>query len=297
MEFLVFLAAYVVRRKLDQANLFVGDLLWRKAFAGSRTVAPGREGSLVRGLLMVVVPALALGLAEMVLSNTGAGWSLAVHPFAFIVLLGLMGTPGLGGHLEEYSSAWRRGDMQSAWHRIKNLLPPKERGAASSPEYMHLALSETVIRLVFERYFTIAFWYVIAGIGGAFLATGLIALREHWPQSAARPGFGKLADWVNYLPARLLGLTFGVAGDLAGWLKDGKTAVLSLSRKNTPALMTAASSALTGYELEPERFSRLHPESWADFGDRSLAGIRGLLNRSMLVWICGLALLVIAGIV
>lgn len=33
MEFVVFLAAYIIRRKLDNANLFVGDAFWRKSFS------------------------------------------------------------------------------------------------------------------------------------------------------------------------------------------------------------------------------------------------------------------------
>ena len=66
--------------------------------------------------------------------------------------------------------------------------------------------------------------------------------------------------------------------------------------KTNQLLMGAASAALTGYALEPERFSKIHPEEWASFGGRSLEAVRDLLNRSMLVWICILALLVIAGV-
>lgn len=295
MAFVVFLLAYLVRRKLDRADLFAADPLWRRSLAPAHRVAPGKEASLARGLLMIAVPALVLGLGEFFLRHSG--WSLAVHPLALLLLLGLMGTPALTGVLDDYASAWRRGDMQAAWHRIQYLLSPEDRGAASSPEPMHKALAETVIGLIFERYFVIAFWYVMSGVAGAFVAGALMALRDHWPHAAARPGFGRLANAVNLLPARLLGLTFGIAGDLAGWLKGGQSAVLSLDGNNKRILMATANSALTGYELEPGRFSRVHPRDWPDFGERSLAAIRGLMNRSMLVWICGLALLVIAGVV
>lgn len=295
MEFLVFLAVYVLRRKLDQADLFATDSLWRKSFSHAHSVAPGREASLLRGLLIVAVPTLLLGVCEILLRN--AGWPLAIHPLAFLLLLALMGTPGLGGILDSYTASWRKGDMKAAWRQVCDFLPAAERGAASSPEQMHRALSKTLIGIVFERYFVIAFWYVIGGLAGAFAARAVIALRDHWPHAAARAGFGHLANGLNYLPSRLLGLTFGIAGDLAGWLKSGKSAVLSFKAETDQVLMAAANSALTGYELEPERFSTLHARDWPDFGDRSLAAIRGLMNRSMLVWICALALMVIAGIV
>lgn len=295
MEFVVFLLAYVVRRKLDRADRFSDEIFWRKLLAPGHRVSPGKEARLAKGLLIIAVPTLLLGLGEHFLQDTG--WWMAVQLFAFLLLLGLMGIPGVGKILDEYTQAWRRGDMQAAWRRVNDFLPAAERGAASSPEDMHRTVSGTLIRLIFERYFVVAFWYVVAGVGGAFAARAMIALRDQWPQAAARARFARLADGVNYLPARLLSLTYGVAGDLAGWLKEGKSAALSFSLDNKHALVVAANSALTGYELEPERFSKLHAKDWPDFGDRSLAAIRGLMNRSMLVWICGLALLVIAGVV
>lgn len=295
MEFLVFLAVYVVRRKLDQADLLSAESIWRKSFARAQDLSPGRATGPAPGFVIIVVPGVLLALGEIFLRNSG--WSLAIHPLAFVLLIGLMGTPGLGHILDSYTDAWRRGDMQSAWRRVCDFLPPEERGAALSPEQLHRVLSETLISAIFERYFVVAFWYVIGGLGGAFVASGFIALRDYWPDTTARPGFSRLANILNYLPARLLGLTFGIAGDLAGWLKGGKSAVLSPDLDNSRGLMDAANSALTGYELEPERFSDLRSGDWPDFGERSLAAIRGLMNRSMLVWICALALLVIAGVI
>jgi AmpE protein len=83
-----------------------------------------------------------------------------------------------------------------------------------------------------------------------------------------------------------------VAGDLGGW-QAGVLTRLRLSAREL--LFRTAETALTGYALNPSRFEQLHPDEWRDFGARSLAGVRGLLTRSMLVWICLFALLVIAG--
>ncbi len=295
MEFLVFLLAYTLRRKLDQSDRISSDVLWRSSFSGAHKVQAGRESSVVRGLVIVLIPTLLLAFSQWLLRDVG--WSVAAHPLAFVLLIALMGVPGLGTVLETYAASWRRGDMQAAWHHVKDLLPVEDRGAAASPEYMHLALSREFMSRVFERYFVVAFWFVIGGMALAFFSRGLIALRDHWPHAAARPSFGRMAAVVNWLPARLLALTFGLAGDLAGWLKVGRKAMLGYGFDNARSLMHSANGALTGFALDPERFSRLHPDTWQDFGDRSLAAIRGLLNRSMLVWICSLALLVISGVV
>ncbi len=295
MALLVFLFAYLTRRKLDAANAWSGDTLWRAAFRASSKAAAGKEAARWKGLLMIAVPAVLLAVGEWYLGELG--WRMAAYPLEFVLLVVLMGAPGWRSPLEAYSASWSRGDMQAAWHHVKDLLPARERGAAASPDEMHLILSRTLMVTVFERFFLVAFWYVVGGIAVAFFARGVIALRDHWPQAAARPGFAALAEILNWLPSRLLSFTFGLAGDLAGWVSEGKRALVGITLKTDRVLMEAANGALTGYALDPGRFSRIHPDEWASYGQRSLDAIRDLLNRSMLVWICGLALLVIAGVV
>lgn len=292
MVLVVFLFAYLVRRKLDAANAWSGDALWRSAFQSACKESAGQEPLKWRGLLLVGVPALLLAVGLGYLGDSG--WRLAAYPLELLLLVLLMGAPGWRSRLEAYSESWARGDMQAAWHHVEDSLPASERGA--SPEEIHLLLSRTLLVNVFERFFLVAFWYVIGGIAVAFFVRGVVALRDLWPHSAARPWFASLAEILNWLPARLLSFTFGVAGDLAGWINEGKQALFGVTLKTDQALMAAADGALTGYALDPGRFSQIHPDEWPDFGRRSLDAIRDLLNRSMLVWICAVALLVIAGV-
>lgn len=294
MALVVFLLAYLARRKLDAANAWSGESVWRKAFHASAEAPAGREAGKWKGLLIVGVPTVLIAAADWYLRVLG--WRMATYPLEFLLLVMLMGAPGWRSTLEAYSESWARGDMQGAWHHVKDSLPARERGAATSPDEMHLILSRTLMVNIFERFFLIAFWYVVGGPALAFFARGVIALRDRWPQAAARPGFAVLAEVLNWLPARLLSVTFGVAGDLAGWMNEGKRALTGITLKADQVLMAAANGALTGYALEPGRFAQLHPDEWADYGRRSLGAIRDLLNRSMLVWICVMALLVIAGV-
>lgn len=294
MTLVVFLLAYLVRRKLDAANAWSGDSFWRRTFHSSSKSPAGKEAGKWKGLLIVGAPAALLAVADGYLDLVS--WRVASYPLEFLLLVMLMGAPGWRSTLEAYVESWARGDMQGAWHHVKDSLPARERGAATSPDAMHLILSRTLMVNVFERFFLIAFWYVIAGPAMAFFARGVIALRDHWPQAAARPGFAALAEVLNWVPSRLLSVTFGVAGDLAGWMSEGKRALVDISLKTDQVLMAAANGALTGYALDPARFAQIHPGEWTDYGRRSLDAIRDLLNRSMLVWICVVALLVIAGV-
>lgn len=295
MVFIVFLLAYMVRRRLDSLDMLSGDEAWRRWFRNGSRVRAGHEKGIGIGLALVLLPAFVLALADYLLVSTG--WGVAAYPLDLLILVVLMGTPGWREVLRAYAEAWQRGDMQSAWYHIKDLLPADERGAALSPEFMHLSLSRALMVSVFQRFFLVAFWYLVGGIGLAVLARGLVALADQWPQAPARPRFEMMSEVAGWIPARVLSLTFGLAGDLAGWLREIRQTLTGVTKKAGEVLMISANGSLTGYALDPARFSRIHPDEWTAFGGRSLGAIRDLLNRSMLVWICILALLVISGVV
>ncbi len=294
MVLVVLLVAYMIRRRLDGLNRWSGDRMWRRWLSPGAQVSAGKEGSVWPGMVRVLVPAILL--AVLVYLADSLGLRFAVYPLELLVLIGLMGAPGWRQVLDAYSQAWGRGDMQAAWRHVQQWLPATERGEALSPEAMHLSLSRSLMVSVFERFFLVVFWYLVGGIALAFLVRGMVALAEHWPQAAARERFRKGADLMGWIPARLLACTFGLAGDLSGWLHKVRGVIPGFGKNNGEVLMSAANGSLTGYALDPARFSGIHPQDWPSFGGRSLSAIRDLLNRSMLVWICAIALLVIAGV-
>ncbi|MDV2080464.1 histidine kinase [Marinobacter xestospongiae] len=296
MPLVIFLLAYLIRRRLDIAGRLDGEQGFSQLCQRlGRQSHPPAGGSHLPGLLAVALVTLLLFYLDWM--ATWQGWPAVLYPLELGLLLVLMGLPGWKGRLEVYSDAWQRGDMQAAWHHIRDCLPASERGQASSPDQMHRSLCHRFMMTVFERYFLVAFWFVLGGIPLAFLARALVALRDHWPDAEARSRFSLLVEVMAWLPVRLLSLSFGVAGDLSGWLRSGRQYLGRPAVSASAVLAAGASSALTGFALDPQRFSELHPDEWLQFGGRSLKAIRDLLNRSMLVWVCLLALLVIAGVV
>lgn len=291
MPLLIFLLAYLLRRRLDAMGRWDPDPFFRLVLR--RTAAESETDNSAAGLVLVTLAALLLIVMDW--SAASRGWVALSYPVDLFLLLVLMGTPGWHALVKIYGEAWSRGDMQAAWHHIKDALPATERGQAGEPHAMHLAFSNQLLAVVFERYFLIVFWYAVGGIGLALFARGVVALRDLWPHPAVRYRFSLLVEIVAWLPVRLLSFSFGVAGDFSGWLKEGRRYALTPSANARTVLFTAANSALSGYALDPKRFASLHPDEWLDFGARSLRAIRDLLNRSMLVWVCLLALLVIAG--
>ncbi|SFM49911.1 histidine kinase [Marinobacter zhejiangensis] len=291
MPLLIFLLAYVARRRLDAMGRFDMDPFFSSMF---KRVAPDSgDDNGAAGVFLVAFAGLGLIVLEWTVASRG--WSVLSYPVDLFLLLVLMGIPGWQGALKVYGDAWLRGDMQAAWHHVRDYLPPAERGQGVSPDAMHLSFSSQLLTVVFERYFLVVFWYVIGGIGLAVFVRGVVALRDLWPQPAVRDRFSLLVEIVAWLPARLLSFSFGLAGDFPGWLKEGRRYAFMPSVNARTVLFSGANSALTGYALNPKRFASLHPDEWLEFGGRSLNAIRDLLNRSMVVWVCLLALLVIAG--
>jgi len=102
-------------------------------------------------------------------------------------------------------------------------------------------------------------------------------------------------EWLSWAPAWLLSFSFGIAGDLSGWLHEQKLENRPSGESPRYWLVRTASGALSSYALDPHRFEQHHPEAWPDFGNGSLFAVRNLLNRSMFVWLALLAVLAIMG--
>ena len=295
MRLLVILLAWVLRRQLDVRHYMEPDgwqrrLIRRLAGAGS-----GRTGV----QLYLVQSLYVLGVIVVALGTWGLGgwmgglWATAI---ALAMLLCATGMPGWREPLALYSEAWNRGDMQSAWHHVSHLLPTERRGEALSPDSLHLQLAESLINTTFERYFLPIFWYAVLGPAGLLLMLGALAIRRHHPTAAVQELFERWVELLAWVPARLLGFSFGIAGDLSGWLQEQKAEARVPGERRPALLLRAANGALSSYALDPRRFEHLHPDSWQEYGGRSLAAVRDLLNRSMLVWIAVLALLAIMGL-
>jgi AmpE protein len=263
MTLLVFMLAYLLRRRLDSRDLLDGHQLWRSWFEGFGQRLPQRlsqSTSVLAPLLAVAIPTAVVWLAQSYWQRYD--WPLAGWTLELLLLLLLLGMPGWRQPLLNYARAWRRGDMQAAWRYIQHLLPAHQRGAALSPETMQLALSEALMAQVFWRYFMVLFWYAVGGISAAVLASGLVALGQSWPQSGKCGQCERWREWGGWLPARLLALTFGLAGDLAGWLRQRRQARGHWQLPASELLMATANGALTGYALDPGRFASLHPQEW-----------------------------------
>lgn len=292
MRLLVILLAWALRRQLDARGLLEPDR-WQQSLLAK---APGDDRG-PRAVILVVLVYAGLVLLAALFSwglggITGGLWaSLA----ALVLMLLASGLPAWRQPLKAYSEAWARGDMQGAWHHVHHLLPVERRSESLAPEKLHLVLAQSLINATFERYFLPIFWYALLGPAGLVLVLGALALSQHYPGSGVRRLFSRLLTVLAWVPARALSFSFGIAGDLSGWLHEQRRDQQVPGERRPAWLLRGASGALSSFALDPQRFERTHPEAWPDYGRRSLLAVRDLLNRSMLVWIAALAILAIMG--
>lgn len=292
MTLLVVVLACLLRRWLDSEDRLPTDPLWRHWLG--RNGGPEANSTPWAALITGVSVAVVTGFAVVWLKASGQ--MLLAGFIECLVLLLAMGVTGWRKALKEYSDAWGRGDMQASWRHVKHLLRGRDAGLANSPESLHLALSRQLMVSVFERYFLILFWFLVIGPAGALLARLLVALKDHWPDDRLRQRLNILYEVMAWLPVRLVGGTFGMAGDLQGWARGGWHLLTQARLPVRKLLLKTANVSLSSHALDPAGFVRLHPDQWTDFGARSLAAVRGLLNRSLMIWVAMIALLAIIGV-
>lgn len=283
----VVLLACGIRRWMDVGERFPVELLWRHWARTGQEQGTGLPRFALAGGL-----ALAVGLASAYLALSGMTWLQRL--LELLVLLLTMGMTGWKQTLAAYIRAWRRGDMQAAWHHSQQVLRPAEAARATAPEAMQEAVLGRLLTLVFERYFLLLFWYLVAGPVAVLLVRYWMALveqKEPDGKSVTEQGYWLLC----WLPVHLLALTFSLAGQAKGRLRT-VWRQLPVPMEVTRTLQRSAALSLGEGMADPKGFSSRHPAQWPAYAEWSLASVRDLLNRSLMIWLGAIAVLVIIGI-
>ncbi|MFT6285754.1 MAG: AmpE protein [Halieaceae bacterium] len=168
--------------------------------------------------LLILVPALLVVVVQGVLESTlfGLLWIGA----AAGVLYYSFGRKNFSTLVERYSNYVQQGDFEAGWLYLQAELSfspnpsgsaetDKEEDGVSSPEQVHKSLIGSLVYEGYQRWFAVVFYFVLLGPAAALTYRLLqISLSGSSPATARR--WIAVADW---LPARLLALTFALAGD------------------------------------------------------------------------------------
>lgn len=273
MKFLVVFIALMLKWKLPvsqrsgRSGKFSGWLGWWQKASMFRKLNP-----LLQYGLVVVLPVAVL--SGFFWYSERFAWGLITLVLEILMLVYLLAHAGMQRHLEEYREDLRKGDAQGAYHCAEKYLEvPEAEGADDTVQ-----LNERVIRILmhrwFEYFFLMVFWYMIADVAGLLLAwfTLQYARSSHCDAQGWR-----YLHWLEWIPVRLLGLTFGLAGNLMRSLPVLKQYLWQWQANSADVLFDVASHALSDNGQKRE---------WHNAAEDAEAAARELDEWQQLHWRC-----------
>lgn len=157
---------------------------------------------------LAVLPLTALAWLLSLLP--GVGWVVEV-----LLLYIALGLRSLGEHLVPVALALRQGDLAEARRRV-GFIVSRDTGSLDE-QGVARAATESALENGSDAVFAALFWFAIAGAPGVVLYRLSNTLDAMWGYRKPRfERFGwaaaRIDDLLNYLPARLVALTYAVLG-------------------------------------------------------------------------------------
>ena len=272
MNFLVLLLVAVILRFTPWRGGFPIDVLgyWSDWVA---RLTQGRSSWLFLILLMLPLPLLAAVLWLV----TGVSYgvlTLILH--TLLVLLCVGRSDPLGSMTSAVSEAWQRGD-----HEAASVLAERDFGVLGSDSTELLqGLRGRMAAEACHGYFVPAFWYVLLG---PLVAVGyrLAWLASQRSDTGGNGFAGALAHAVEWLPVRLMGLSFALVGHFDATLHVLRRVLLQWEPKTVQLAEWFTSAALTEDPATPVT--------------QPLEAIRTFLLRAVLVWAVVIAFISLTG--
>lgn len=243
---------------------------------------------------LAVLPLTLLVWLLTQLSNLG--W--AVEIFALYFALGLR---SLGEHAQPVAQALRLGDLPAARQRVGYLVSRDT--AELDASGVARAGTESVLENGSDAVFAALFWFAVAGAPGVVLyrlSNTLDAMWGYRTPRFARFGWAaaKIDDVLNYVPARLVALTYAVLGRTGLALRCWQRQAPQWDSPNAGPVMAAGAGAL-GVSLggAAQYHGEVHQRPVLGEGPaaqaRDIERALNLLNGGVLLW---LALLLVWGV-
>ena len=195
MSFLVILVALLVERLTLWRLLVQRDQLWLEGLRRVERYAECGRYLVCALFWMVLLPSsLCLGLL-------GLTHGLLNFALELLVLLYSL------GRLE----AWQRGDREAAFLCAERDLAVK----AESRSHLLTQVQAHLLSQAYHGFFAVIFWFSLFGATGALAYRLLSLLLEHSQQQNVRLQAARLRHCIDWIPVRLLALSFVVLGNMA----------------------------------------------------------------------------------
>lgn len=208
-----------------------------------RTLNPAGSGDRAQGVLAWCLAVLPLTmLAGLLAQIPYIGWCVQV--LALYLAIGLR---SLAEHAEPIADALEADDLPRAREQVGRIVSRYTRDL--NEEGVARAASESMLENGSDAVFAALFWFVVAGAPGVVLYRLSNTLDAMWGYRTPRfLRFGwaaaRLDDLLNYLPARLVALTYALCGQTALALRCWREQAPTWDSPNAGPVMAAGAGAL-----------------------------------------------------
>jgi AmpE protein len=288
MKFIVIVIGVLIIKRMGSLSQLQQDGWYRDWAVRLASFEWLKSKPSVQLLLSVLVPVLLLASVLLLLDNHWFG--IPVFVLSFFVFLYSLGRGNLEEQVEGYQEDLNRDDLQAAYHDAAVFNSAREVGEAENSTQLHQEAVGSISYRYFERYFAVIFWFVLAGAPGALLYR-LLVLRSDMnldsePEDKYRVQHGlHLMEW---LPARLLGLSLAFVGNFTACLDSWRASVLSGSMSTVDVIEDYVSAALySGARSPMTDSSKTHAIK------TEAIEISALFSRTLIFSLCVVAFLVI----
>lgn len=258
---------------------------WCGRLAGRGELARNPEWMLAAAILPPVVAAAILMVSvEAVLGGLGA------LLLGALLLLYCLGRGNFNEMISGYLRNWYRGDLEAAREAAAPLLRELPETPAGEAQALHEQVFRGAAYCAFERLFAVLFWFLLLGIPGALIYR-LSALYADTAQGRGNTA----ARWLwllEWLPVRAMGFSFAIVGNFAGCYRAWRQCLTCRERGTAEVLEIYLEGALGGIDAG-ECSAGVEVAEGPRVCGAQLEGLQALLSRALLLWITGLALLVL----
>lgn len=246
----------------------------------------------------LLLPAI---LVVIVMSMLASVWGLFALLVAVPVVVYALGRGRLKKPVNEYLAAREQGDASHAFSCFAELNQPDSVDLDASTGKLTAEDWRTLDNRVFcsagyrafERIFAVIFWFLLLGPAGALVyrLTDLFidhsrkqeSQEETKEQAAADVETARHLRWVLEWPAvRVFGFTLAMTGNFVECMSVWKTSVGDIQSRTSDILCGYLAGAMNLLDDEGE---------WQPLTDAMFSDTLDLLTRTLVVWICLLAII------
>ena len=284
MEFLALMVALGVYAYRGDGAPVQNDA-WHRSFRGVLAAWMSGQGL---GIAAIALPVVLLQFFYLWVGGVLGGL------IEFLLLVGVLvyslGRGNLSAAVAEYLERWSRGDFQAAHQLLMDDPDASSLEPVDNPSALHTAARRRLYYRSFERLYAVVFWFVLGGPAAAF------AYRLAWLQKdvagreAATPEGFPLLDWLEWIPARLLALSFALVGDFDACLRRWRGLFSGSALAAVDVLESCGNAALGLQETAVAET----PEQLVARGAAEIESVQVLHRRALVVWLVVVAFLVIA---